>query len=221
MMKLPQNIIPLTEKNKANFWDKVDKNGPIPDQSNLNYSGLGQCWLWRATCDDKGYGMIAIRRRMKRAHRVSWAISFGGTLENMCVLHKCDNPSCINPQHLFLGTLKDNAEDREFKGRGNHPSGNNHPLRKNPSLAARGDANGARKHRERMRRGDDNGARKYPERLLRGEKNNKAKLTVQNVKEIRLRHSMGENCVQLGDEFGVCYTSIRRIVNHKSWAHVP
>jgi len=220
-MKIPQNIVSLTERNKANFWEKVDKNGPLPDQSNPHYSGLGQCWLWKATLDSNGYGMIAIRRRMKKAHRVSWAISFGNTLENMCVLHKCDNPACINPQHLFLGTLKDNAEDREKKGRGNHPSGEDHPLRKDPSKAARGDANGARIYPERMTRGDDSWTRKFPERLKRGEDNHKTKLTAVKVAEIRRRQALGEGCVALGKCFGVCYTNIRRIVTRETWAHVP
>jgi len=220
-MNIPIHNLEISERNKINFWNKVDKNGPLPDQSNPHYAGLGQCWVWKASCDSNGYGIIAIQRRMRKAHRVSWMISFGDALENMCVCHRCDNPLCINPQHLFLGTLKDNAQDRESKGRGNQLSGDDHPLRKDPSRAARGDANGARVHRDRMPRGERNGTILHPECLLRGEDNNKAKLTAEQVVTIRLRHATGEKCANLANEFGVCYTNIRRIVTRTTWAHVP
>jgi hypothetical protein len=69
------------------------------------------------------YGQVRVGDKMEKAHRVAWEKAYGAIPEGLCVLHKCDNPPCVNPEHLFLGTHKDNATDREAKGRGNHPQG--------------------------------------------------------------------------------------------------
>ncbi|MGJ3630231.1 HNH endonuclease signature motif containing protein [Sphingomonas sp. MMS24-JH45] len=69
--------------------------------------------------DRHGYGRI--RRspsHVDKAHRVSWEISHGSVPDDMIVMHKCDNPSCSNPEHLMLGTMKDNTQDMLRKGRG-------------------------------------------------------------------------------------------------------
>lgn len=94
------------------FWEKVEI---YPDA----------CWLWTGNTS-KGYGRIRSGRRMLRAHRVSWEIANGPIPEGMDALHTCDNPSCVNPAHLFLGTHLDNMRDSVSKGRmhigENHPS---------------------------------------------------------------------------------------------------
>lgn len=80
------------------------------------------CWLWMAA-KSGGYGQIGYARKLIKAHRVSWEIFRGKIKNNLCVLHKCDNPSCVNPDHLFLGTQKDNAIDRSKKNRGGNLKG--------------------------------------------------------------------------------------------------
>lgn len=76
------------------------------------------CWLWDGAKNNQGYGVMNVgAHRVQTAHRLAWEIARGPIPEGQCVLHRCDNPSCINPAHLFLGTQKDNAEDREQKGR--------------------------------------------------------------------------------------------------------
>lgn len=75
------------------------------------------CWWWTASLNNKGYGQFWLEGKMWRAHRASWELHVGGIPEGMCVLHKCDNPTCINPEHLFLGTQLENIEDRDTKGR--------------------------------------------------------------------------------------------------------
>ena len=68
--------------------------------------------------DKDGYGIVRISNKSQRAHRVSYALSIGPIPEGLLVLHRCDNPPCVNPDHLFVGTDNDNAQDKVTKGRG-------------------------------------------------------------------------------------------------------
>ena len=94
------------------FWEKVQKTEG--------------CWLWTG-CMRAGkfqYGRLRFPRRMELAHRASWILAYGPIppgdgFHGTCVLHRCDNPRCVRPDHLFLGTMKDNIHDMFRKGRGN------------------------------------------------------------------------------------------------------
>src|ERR1044072_8830726 len=98
-----------TEKD---FWEKVDKDGPI-------HPVLGdQCWLWMIAKDLDGYGFFWWKNKQIRAHRFVAEVVLGLDIEGFEVCHRCDNPSCVNPNHLFVGNPQDNAQDREDKGRG-------------------------------------------------------------------------------------------------------
>ncbi len=79
--------------------------------------GPGQCWYWIASIGAGGYGSFLAMDEVK-AHRVSYRIHHGAIPEGMMVLHRCDNPPCVNPDHLFLGTQFDNMRDMSAKKRG-------------------------------------------------------------------------------------------------------
>lgn len=100
----------MDEKTIARFWAKVEKSGPVP----CHVPELGACWVWTGALDPQGYGRF---RPVRRAHRASWIIATGEDPGKLCVLHRCDNPRCVRPEHLFLGTRTDNARDRESKRR--------------------------------------------------------------------------------------------------------
>ena len=90
----------------------------------------GDCWIWTASTRNKGYGAIAWKDPdtgkmiQERAHRLSYRLFVGENPSNLYVLHKCDNPACCNPDHLFLGTKADNNKDMVEKGR--HVPGGTH-----------------------------------------------------------------------------------------------
>lgn len=90
------------------------------------------CWLWQASKNNKGYGQILVEKTpkhiVKLAHRVSWEIHNGPIPDGLGVLHACDTPLCVNPQHLFLGTQKQNMVDCAEKGRSN--AGSKSPMAK-------------------------------------------------------------------------------------------
>lgn len=81
------------------------------------------CWEWIAGKNSSGYGLFNYLGKPISSHRVSWLLHNGDIPNELYVLHKCDNRTCVNPDHLFLGTHKDNQEDKIKKGRQWHPYG--------------------------------------------------------------------------------------------------
>lgn len=90
------------------FWKYA-----IPGNSN-------ECWTWQGYIGERGYGQLKFKCATQLAHRVSWIVHFGPIPNDLNVLHKCDNPPCWNPEHLFLGTNLDNIIDKVNKGRQAH-----------------------------------------------------------------------------------------------------
>lgn len=87
------------------FWKKVDK-----------VNSLNGCWLWTASVSNH-YGRFSIGKQTAYAHRFSYELANGAIPAGFYVCHTCDNPLCVNPAHLFLGTHQDNMDDRNNKGR--------------------------------------------------------------------------------------------------------
>lgn len=88
------------------------------------------CWVWTGLKNKQGYGRMTIKKKDKLAHRFSWEMYFGDIPDGMFVCHKCDNPPCVNPKHLFVGTRFDNARDMVSKGRNRDDKGSKHPSAK-------------------------------------------------------------------------------------------
>lgn len=97
--KKGDNVIPLDIR----FWEKVNKTD--------------SCWLWTGSKNNTGYGRVGVRGKLLLAHRVSFEMVNGKIKKGMNVLHKCDIPSCVNPNHLWLGSHKENMKDMYKKGR--------------------------------------------------------------------------------------------------------
>lgn len=76
------------------------------------------CWLWTGSVNSKGYGRIWYPpHRFVFVHRLAWTLAYGPVPDGLCVLHRCDTPRCVRPDHLFLGTIRDNNHDMMRKGR--------------------------------------------------------------------------------------------------------
>jgi hypothetical protein len=187
---------PLEER----FWEKVDKNGPTMPHMTTS------CWMWSASKDGSGYGWIGLGNgSLGKAHRVSFEIHYGPLMEGECALHHCDNPPCVRPDHLFKGTQKDNADDREAKGRHPHPTG---------------EAYWETRTLEQYPRGDQSGLRKHPERAPMGERNRHAVLTEELVKALRDEAETGVAYTVLAIKYGITASSIGKIVRGNTWAHL-
>jgi hypothetical protein len=146
------------------FWAKVKKTDG--------------CWLWAASINRSGYGQFAMKPTGPvLAHRYSFFLATGTDPGNLCVCHRCDNRSCVNPEHLFLGTIADNNADMCAKGR------------------ARGGS-------------------------LSGEFAPWAKLTADQVGQIRKNYDYHGGGKQAAQDFGVSPNAVHCVLRRKTWVHL-
>ena len=186
----PQKII---EK----FWSRVDKQG------------ANDCWEWMGNLWNNGYGRFcfSVNGNLTTigAHRFSYEINSGEPIsKGLFVYHQCDNPKCVNPSHLFLGTNSDNLLDASKKGR-----------------TATGKRNGQHTHPERSIRGDAHWTRIHPEKKLRGVSNGRAKLTEKEIIEMRFLYSTGKfSYEKLAKKYSITSVQVGNIIRKESWTHV-
>lgn len=110
----------------ARFWGHVDRRGP------------NDCWVWTGRRGASGYGVVSVGSHPRRAHRVSYEIAYGPIPDGLYVCHACDNPPCVNPTHLWLGSARDNSHDARDKGRS--PFGDRSGAHTHPESRPRGEA---------------------------------------------------------------------------------
>lgn len=210
------------------FWSKVDKS-----------NGDDSCWEWTAYKYPNGYASIRLNGVRYYAHRASWIIHYGEIPEGLLVCHHCDNPPCVNPSHLFLGTTQDNVNDKMNKGRyrAGHVSGEDHPnsrfnweiinkIRKSYAEGVTQQELADKYNTSQAYIGKiikniwwkDNNYIPSDNYIARGESHSMSKLTQIQVTEIRNRHAKGGlTQQQLGKEYGVSRALIGLIVNNKLW----
>jgi len=166
------------------FLSKVDKTD--------------SCWLWTAAVSHNGYGFFKLHPIMVKAHRWSYEHFVGPIPDGMLVLHSCDVPRCVNPDHLFLGTQKQNIADMMQKGRDPDRTLNVKHLQKAINVLA-----------------------ENPELRARGERQALAKLTEAQVREIRALYAAGMGTMEaIGRRFGVGLSATSSIIRRKTWKHV-
>ncbi len=137
----------------------------------LPFSG---CWIWMGKLSEKGYGIISTKGVDKRAHRVFWEIENGPIPVGKYACHHCDTPACVRPDHIFIGSQKENLADCRRKGRN-----------------------------KKMENGDQKGAA-----------NRNAKLTLENVLDIRTKRLSKAEFARL---YGVSFKAVKNVWDGKSW----
>ena len=170
----------------------------------LNYiNKTDTCWLWMGYKDTDGYGIFSIDCKNRRAHRVSYELWKENIPDDLLLRHKCDVRNCVNPNHLEVGTYKDNSNDMVKRGR-----------------SLKGDKHPSRLHPERLARGENNGSKTHPERVARGSNNGNSKLTEDDVREIRIFKGFGFTNAELGRMYEMTDVGIGLIINYKKWKHI-
>lgn len=183
------------------------------------------CWTWKGAVNDYGYGIVYHEKKQYRAHRISWLIHHGEDPGKSFVCHKCDNPICVNPDHLFLGFAKDNIQDMISKGRyvGNCNTLSEEEIIDVIDLYEKG--NSIREVSRLVGRG-----RNYIGRIISsrcslrpyvGKEHRSTKLSECQVLEIRKRYSLKKEQIKtLAIEFCVDPSTINSIVKGITWKHI-
>ena len=190
------------------FMDKVEKTPT--------------CWLWKGGKMKSGYGFFWLVKQSS-AHRSSWILHYGEIPEGLCVCHKCDNPSCVNPEHLFVGSHLENTRDCIEKGRVAKQKRKiaESEFEKIISLHESGitQRDIGKLYNAKQRQIWDIIVKKYPSQGVRyGERNNNTKLTQNDVDAIRKMY-IPYKCSfkKIGKIYGVCDQTIERIVKRITW----
>lgn len=165
----------------------------LPERFTSKIDVKGECWNWKGASTPNGYGIFTVMKRNIYAHRFAWMYANGGPIpEGIVICHKCDNPSCVNPDHLFAATQKENLDDMKAKNR-----------------SAKGEKHRSKTHPELVLRGEQIGNSK-----LTSEQ-------VAEIRKLYKRGTPGRksefSLSGLARKYGVGFQTISRIVNGERW----
>jgi len=197
------------------FWAKVDRRGP------------DDCWEWQAS-KMRGYGEVWFGGRHQKAHRVAYELGNSPIPDGMHVCHRCDNPSCCNPAHLFGGTHADNMRDCREKRRMARATRNGWGKLTDADVMLIRFLHGQGSHRADLSEWFGIG-RGYVNAVVSGERRSEVrsdrrrdKLTEQDVRDIRANYALCRvSRRELGARFGVGASTIGHIVSGRTWSPVP
>lgn len=184
----------------------IDRRGTLEERFWSKVKKTNTCWFWTGGTNNMGYGMIGESVKPYRhtlAHRLSFELANGNIPQGMFVLHACDTPACVRPDHLSLGTQTDNMQDATQKGRVR--KGASHPSHLRPETVAHGDRHGAHTH---------------PESVPKGSARPNAKLTEDQVCEIRTAREAGELLASIAERFRLNKVTVWAVVHRRTWRHV-
>lgn len=221
----------------SRFWKLVNKDGPD--------HALGKCWVWTGF-GTNGYGMFCANGKRYSASRYSYELLRGPVDPSLWILHHCDNPSCVNPVHLYAGTVIENNADMVARDR--YSSGDKHYSKTHPELRPRGvdvpHAKIADAEVLEMRRLYRDGAnlpelanrfsvssgtvfnavrgktwKHLPDAVIRPVRAHK-KMTVEMVRELRELRRGGMQIQELSQRYGIFRSTVEKIISRLAWKHV-
>lgn len=181
-------------------FEKIDRSKQCSEQCRLlsRIKIENGCWIYTGPTNWHGYGKTTFKGKTERVHRISYLIFKGPLKKGKIVCHSCDNKLCINPEHLWLGTYKENMQDALKKGR-----------MKKPFL-------GKKHTQETLTLMQKN--RRKPDK--RGEKHHRNKLKNEDVFEIRKMLQDGFTQSEIADKYKVDSSTISNIKSGKRWSHI-
>lgn len=165
----------MTKKSTSeDFWRRV-KTGK-----------KDECWVWTGSTNSDGYGVCKFQGKAWKAHRLAWVLA-NGDIGKFEVCHRCDNPGCVNPSHLWLGTHLQNVRDCIEKGR------------------------------KRVARGANHGFHRHPELIKSGERHWNSKLTWAQIEEIRVLAAARKGYKEIASRFGITPGNVGHIARKNAW----